>query len=859
MATFAPRLQRGTVFRILLISVIVVIVVVAALATYSYFMAVNRFEVRRVALPTRVFADMFPLRPGVAISAEDLAEKLQRLGYRERKNIQQAGDYTSGDEGMEIHLRGFDHPSGKMPSQPVTVRVKSGVVAAVTRDAQAVEDAALEPELLTSILSDELENRTPVTLDQVPKHLIDAVIATEDARFFTHPGVDPMGVMRALWRNIREQEVAQGGSTLTQQLVKNYYLTSERTVRRKVVEAFMSLILDAKYSKREILEAYLNDIYLGRNRSISILGVGQAAQFYFGKPVSEINLPEAALLAAMIRSPNNYSPFADAAKAKQRRDIVLNLMVRNRKIRKSEADVAMQHPLPDKPHSGTRTTLETIPYYVDRVLDELKIDYGFEEVEGQGLSIYTAIDLVWQSAATEQLQTGLRSLERTHARIRRAGEPLQGAMIAVDVESGEIRSLVGGRDYERSQFNRATAAKRQVGSLFKPFVFLAAFEPSLSHQNITPGTLVNDSRFVLERRYSKDWSPRNYEDAYYGVVTVRKALEKSMNSASVRIGLATGVDSVIKAARAMGVETKLPNVPSIILGSVGVPPIEMAEAYTTMARMGSRIPLRAVRFVTNDRGQLLAHTDEIEPVQVFPSRDVYLLVHLMEGVMNRGTAAASRSFGFRKIAAGKTGTTNDKRDAWFIGFTPQTLAATWVGFDSNAPVGVSGSDGAVPIWAKYMRDITAAQQDRDFPVPSGIVFAELDSDSGGLSTETCPRTAIVNEAFKAGTEPSTLCPLHSLPMFAGEMYPYGMPYPTTTDLTTTDLPPLPPLPPLTTTQTPQPQPIQPAPTERREPILEGGSFRTDTTAPAPEVRRDGEPPPQPEVPPPTTTSTQPPG
>src|SRR5438445_811268 len=329
MPDIAPRLpRRRTVFKIITSTVGVFLVLFIGLALWVYKQSVSTFEVRRLSLPTRVFADYTPLKGGMSMAADDLAEKLERLGYRQSDSLAQSGDFVPGRNEIDIYTREFTHPSGKYPSRPIRVTFRGASIESVVslRESGSLENAALEPELLTSILSDQLENRRPVTLDQVPQHLQDAVIVTEDIRFWHHPGVDPLGILRAIFRNLRAHGVEEGASTLTQQLVKNYYLTPERTLRRKVVEAFMAVILDAKYSKQEILEAYLNDIYLGRNRSISIVGVGEASHFYFGKPVSEITVPEAAMLAGIIRSPNNYSPFANPQLALQRRNTVLDLM-----------------------------------------------------------------------------------------------------------------------------------------------------------------------------------------------------------------------------------------------------------------------------------------------------------------------------------------------------------------------------------------------------------------------------------------------------------------------------------------------------------------------------------------------------
>lgn len=824
---------RRTLFRIISWTAGSLFVLFLILGIWVYRSSVGRFEIRKLRLPTRIYADITPLQAGQPVRTDDLLEKLDRLGYREAERLTQPGDFLRSETGVDLYTRAFTHPTGEYPAEQIRVVLGKAQIDSVVslREARPLERAALEPELLTSVLSEQLENRSPVTLQQIPQHLQDAVIAAEDSRFYHHPGVDPLGIVRAVFRNMRSKGVSEGGSTLTQQLVKNYFLTSERTYRRKVVEAFMAVVLDARYSKKEILEAYLNDIYLGRNRSISILGVGEASRFYFGKPVNEINIAEAAMLAGMIPSPNNISPFNNPETAMRKRNQVLDRMLAEKKITREQHEDAQRAKLPKKPFSR-RSGLSSMPFYVDRVLHELASDYGIEDVKGRGLRIYTAIDLNAQDAAARVLESSLQAIEKRNRKLRTHDPELQGALIHVDVPTGEIRALVGGRNYDRSQFNRALSSKRLVGSLFKPFVYLTAFEPSLSGQNITPATLVDDTRFVLKRRWSEDWSPRNYDGRYMGKVTVGMALEHSLNAASVRIGLASGIEPILKTARTLGIQTELDDNPSILLGAAGIPPMEMAEAYTTIARQGARMPPRAIRFVTDDRGKTLAGVGEVKPVQVFPQRDVYLLTHVMEGVIDRGTAGSARSMGFRKTAAGKTGTTNDKRDAWFIGFTPQTLALTWVGFDDNDPTGLSGSDAAVPMWTRYMLAVTAGEKNTEFAVPSGITFAEVDETSGGRVTPYCPRNVIVNQAFKTGTEPTHPCPTHSVaaPVTPVPMYDElgNLITPTTTDVPPTDTGGFD-VPPDTT--------------------LTGGVFRDPTTTAQPQ-----QPPPQP---PPTTTTQEP--
>ncbi|MBV8544110.1 MAG: transglycosylase domain-containing protein, partial [Acidobacteria bacterium] len=585
-------------------------------------------------------------------------------------------------------------------------------------------------------------------------------------------------------------------------------------------------------SKKEILEAYLNDIYLGRNRSISILGVGEAARFYFGKPVSEISLPEAALLAGIIRSPNNYSPFTHPELAMQRRSTVLGLMLNQKKITKEQYDAAMATKLPPKPFRQ-RSGLSSIPYYVDRVLQEMARDYGIKDVKGRGLQIYTAIDLNAQDTAARTIEAGLSALEKGSKRLRRPDQPLQGAIIHVDVPTGEIRALIGGRNYDLNQFNRALNAKRQIGSLVKPFVYATAFEPSLSNQNITPATLVSDTRFVLKRRFSPDWSPRNYEDVYHQTVTVAEALEQSLNSASVRIGLACGLDPIARTAHTLGVVSDIDTKnPSMLLGAVDLAPMEMADAYSTIARLGSRVPLHAVKFVTDDKGRKVSAGDEVQPVQVFPARDSYMLVTVMKGVVDRGTAAGARSMGFKLVAAGKTGTTNDKRDAWFIGFTPKALTLTWLGFDDNAPTGLSGGTGAVPIWTRFMQAAMVGQPNVDFAPPEGVVMAQMDETSGGLAVPNCPPRSVVTEAFKTGTQPGNPCPLHSPQAApAPALDQFGNPI----ALDTAGMP----IAPETTTTS---EPLAPITPEPGDTTLTGGYFRTDTAAPPPTTTTTPEPP-----------------
>ncbi|HEY0370623.1 MAG TPA: transglycosylase domain-containing protein, partial [Thermoanaerobaculia bacterium] len=408
------RPSRRTVFRVISWTVGSFFVLLLILGIWIYRESVGRFQVRRLRLPTRIYADYMPLAAGNPMPVDDLLEKLDRLGYREAVTLARAGEFKRDGATIDIYTRAFQRQDEDFPATPMRVTITKSAIESVVslKEAKPLERAALEPELLTSVLSEELENRSPVTLDQVPQHLQDAVVVTEDVRFWSHPGVDPFGIIRAVFRNLKAGGVSEGASTLTQQLVKNYFLTSERTYKRKIIEAFMAVILDSRYSKKEILEAYLNDIYLGRNRSISILGVGEASRFYFGKPVSEITIAEAAVIAGMIRSPNNNSPFNNPENAMTRRNTVLQLMLKEKKITQAQYDEAHSATLPRKPFRS-KSGLSSIPYYVDRVVKELKSDYGIDDIQGRGLRIYTAIDLAAQDTAARVLEQSLRNLERS--------------------------------------------------------------------------------------------------------------------------------------------------------------------------------------------------------------------------------------------------------------------------------------------------------------------------------------------------------------------------------------------------------------------------------------------------------------
>jgi penicillin-binding protein 1B len=735
--------------------------VLLALFALGYFtsVVVKRFDGRRWNLPSRIYSDLYVLREGESTSAEKLAAKLERLLYRPKANTpERSGQYRQAGGTLEVWTRDFRYPARNFHGFLAKVEFAGGKVRSI-RDAagEPLRALVIEPERLGSVFAEELEDRTPVHLAQVPSSLIDAVLVTEDRDFYRHAGVSVKRLFGALASNLKGG-AKQGGSTLTQQLVKNLYLSPERTLKRKLIEAVMALILDARYSKEEILEAYLNEIYLGQHGSVAITGVGEAAHHYFGKETADLDAAESATIAGMIKAPNVYSPVRNPARAKQRRDFVLRMMREARKIDDRQLEHALAEPLAPVSEAAARTIA---PHFVDFVKSELAERYG-EKLKTEGLQIYTTLDVDLQEAGQKAVTEGLAALEKKYRRLAAASReaPLQGALILLEPETGAVKVLVGGRDYRLSQFNRVTQAHRQPGSLFKPFVYLAAFARRDLPVPVTPATLLEDSPITVAWDKGTDeqqWTPRNYDNAFRGTMTARQALELSINVPTVRVALQAGLPTVLATARAAGIGSRLKAYPSIALGAFEISPMEIASAYAVFANSGVRIEPKAIVGVETFDGSVLDRK-ETPLVPVLPPDAVFLVDSLLRGAVDRGTGSGARAGGVRGVLAGKTGTTNDGRDAWFVGFSPRFLAAVWVGYDDNRPVHLSGSQGAVPIFADFTRSIPAQSFQDSFPVPSDIVTADICPDSGYLAGPSCPRR--MTEVFISGTAPQRQCPVH---------------------------------------------------------------------------------------------------
>ena len=718
-----------------------------------------RFDGRRWDLPSRIYSDLYVLRPGDAVSVAELQAKLARLYYQETSEApERPGRYRIDKDAIEIHTRPFRYPGHDFAGLRFRLTVAGKKVKSIADSTgQKLPALFLEPERLGSVFSAELEDRTVIRLADAPRSLVDAVLVTEDRDFYRHTGLSVRRLFGALFASLTGGR-RQGGSTLTQQLVKNLYLSPERTVRRKATEAVMAVILDARYSKDEILETYLNEIYLGRRGAIAITGVGEAARYYFGKEVADLDLAESATIAGMIRAPNAYSPFRNPERTRERRNLILKLMREEGRIDAAALAEASAQPLTPRTRAEERTKA---PHFVDFVKSELAARYG-EKLQTEGLQIYTTLDVDLQIAGQRAVTDGLENLEKTYKRLSTASKkaPLQGALIALEPQTGNVRALVGGRDYALSQFNRVTQAHRQPGSLFKPFVYLAAFARRDIDPPVTAATVLQDSPIVVEwgtKTEEEQWTPRNYDNDYRGRMTARQALELSINIPTVRVSLKAGLPFVLAAAREAGMTSRLRAFPSIALGAFEASPMEIAGAYAALANSGVSVAPNAIVGVMTGDGKVLDRKATALAPKL-PADAVFLVNSILQGAATRGTGAGSRSRGLTGVLAGKTGTTNDGRDAWFAGYSPRFLAVVWVGYDDNRGLHLSGTQAAVPIFADFARFVPVQFFAEPFPVPSDIVTAEIDPDTGELAAPGCPRTT--TEVFIQGTAPTLSCPLH---------------------------------------------------------------------------------------------------
>ncbi|HYL80481.1 MAG TPA: transglycosylase domain-containing protein, partial [Candidatus Acidoferrum sp.] len=591
--------------------------------------------------------------------------------------------------------------------------------------------------------------RVWVPLNQIPPFVVGAVLTAEDRRFFHHGGVDLRAVLRAARSDLRHGEVRQGASTITQQLARSLFLTSDRTWGRKLREAAIAVALEVRYPKDRILEAYLNSVYLGQDGNVAVYGLGAAARHFLRKELTAVRLDEAALLASAISAPNRIFSGA-AARARTGRDAVLQAMREQGLTGEAATREAMGRALP-KQYNGS---FVRAPYFVDLAREEIARRASLPA--SGDVRITTSLDPVLQGAAESAIRDGIERMERRRPDLAR--RRLQGALVAIEPASGQIRALVGGRRYLDSPFNRATRAARQPGSLFKPIVYLAAFEAERTGRlpGLTPASVIADEPMAIQAAGER-WSPRNIDRRFHGPVTVRRALEESLNIPAARVAQDVGLEQVIQTARALGIASPLTPVPSLALGTSEVTLLEITGAFAALANQGVRVIPTTLAPL---QGKALpGGVAPLSPPQRAASAESsYLITHILQGVMSsRGTARASVAWGLSDIAAGKTGSSDGLRDAWFVGYTPDLAVGVWIGLDDGSPLGLTGAQAALPVWAVVMQGAVRRAPPRPFEPPPGIVLAAVDRETGRPATFWCGGTTVIEEAFRAGSEPHGGC------------------------------------------------------------------------------------------------------
>ncbi|WP_261843726.1 penicillin-binding protein 1B [Aliamphritea ceti] len=685
----------------------------------------DKFEGKRWALPAKVYARPLELYPGQVLSRESLKLELKGLGYKFQARASQPGTVEWASKRARIYSRGFDFVDGLEPSRRLLVDFAGGSVSRIRDDAgRSVNLARLEPIQIGGIYPKSNEDRDLLQIEQAPPYLVEALVAIEDRDYYSHYGVSPKGIARAMWVNLKAGRIVQGGSTLTQQLVKNFYLTSDRSFVRKLLEIPMAFLLDRHYSKDEILEAYLNEVYLGQKGSRSIHGFGLASQYFFAQPIQELKLHQVALLAAMVKGPSYYDPRRNPARAKKRRDLVLKVLENEGAITAKQRHQAAQQPLSvvkqKSLHRGA------YPAYLDLVKRQLREEYPDEVLSSDGLRIFTALDPVVQANAEQSLVSSVKKLTKKYGK---KVAKLQGSMVVSNPYSGEVLAVVGGKNTRYQGFNRAIDAIRPVGSLIKPAVYLTALE-----KGYTLASLLEDEPLTVDLP-DGSWTPKNYDRKSHGDVPLYYSLAKSYNQSTVRLGMDVGVDEVLDTLRRLGFDRDIPAYPSLFLGATAMSPIEVAQIYQTIAGNGFQLPLRAIRMVADAENQELSRYSLVVQ-QTVNAGPMYQLQFALQQVAHIGTArSAYASLPQSLNLAGKTGTTNDQRDSWFAGFTGDRLAVVWLGADDNSTLPLTGSSGALKTWVELMK------RERPQPLvldqPSAVEYLWVDELTGLGSAEEC--------------------------------------------------------------------------------------------------------------------------
>jgi penicillin-binding protein 1B len=769
------RLQKGfwtsKIGLGILAAVAVVFLIAAGTFTFYYVKYARMIDARLsghiLQNTTQIFSAPERISDGQGWSQNDLITYLQKSGYRPTSDENSLGEFTTNGTTVDIRPSKLSYFNG---SNALAIEFGTKGIRSIRplSGGPDLGSAEIEPELITNLFDSLREKRRPVRYEDLPPVLIHAILSAEDKRFFEHPGFDFIRIFGAAWADLRHSQKFQGASTITMQVARTYFLSTDRTWRRKLAEAMLSFELE-RYSKQRIFEMYANEVYLGNRGSFGIRGFAEASVAYFGKDLRQLTLPECAFLAGLIRAPNYYSVSdRHPERAVQARDRVLTQMLDNGFV--NEADVQDAKRVPLK-LMRTEIAGNEAPYFVDMVKDHLLEDYSEADLLSQNYRVYTTLDPQLQRAAAAAVESGMKNVDALLAKRREKSAKLKGqkgeapppgpqvqvALVALDPHTGEIKALIGGRDYGQSQLNHALS-HRQPGSVFKPFVYAAAFNNAVDGAQplITPATTVDDEPTVFEFD-GQEYTPNNYGERFMGKVTVRQALTNSLNVATVKVAEMVGYGRVVQVARKMGLGSTIRPTPAVALGAYELTPIEVAGAYTAFATMGTRADPFYIKSVTSAGGNTL---EKVTPTNklVLDPRVTYLVDSILVDVLNKGTGAAVRQKGFKLPAAGKTGTS---RDGWFAGFTSDLVTVIWIGFDDNHDLGLAGGATAAPIWADFMlkaTELPAYKDAKDFEMPDGIQTATIDTESLQLATPSCPETR--DEVYVAGSAPTQICELH---------------------------------------------------------------------------------------------------
>ena len=745
---------------------------VALTVTFSYYyVKYDRIIARRFSTPifsnsARIYALPKTLRDGEKADAKEIAAELRQAGYSDDKYTEKGNESPLGSfrlisDGIVIS----PGPESYHSPEEARIAIQDGQISQISSRGNQLSAYELEPELVTSLYSEQRAKREVIKYGDIPRVMIDAVLAIEDRRFFEHGGVNFIRMFEAAWVDLTHQRHEQGGSTITMQLSRGFFLSPEKTIRRKLTEMLIAEEMEQKFSKQQILEFYANWVNLGQRGSFAISGFAEASRAYFNKDLKDITLPEAALLAGIIQGPSRLSPYRHPERALERRNLVLDTMVETHAITREQAEKAKAAPLKLAPPN---VEASDAPYFVDMVRDSLINKFSERELNDQSYRIYTTLDPDLQRAAAQAVESGIKIVDQevTKLRTKRVkvgkryetqvlpGPQAQVALVALDPHTGAVLALVGGRDYGFSQLNHAVS-KRPTGSIFKPFVYSAAMNTAIdgSPNVITPASIVTDAPTSFAYG-DQIYEPRNYKEEYHGDVTLRYALAMSLNNATVKVAEEVGYDKVADLAKLAGITSVKPT-PAMALGSYEATPLDMAAAYTSFANNGERLSPLLVNSVRNAKGDVVANYKS-DPRQVLDPRIAYVMTNMMEGVINNGLGySAVRLRGFMQPAAGKTGTSHD---GWFAGYTSNLLCVVWVGYDDYSDLRLSGAQTAAPIWTEFMKKAAALPQYSDmkeFTQPSGVVDVQLDKATNRLATSACPDD--YTSAFVTGTEPRETC------------------------------------------------------------------------------------------------------